>query len=66
MGLNHASWFISSADSLVISSSTVEPWKHDLNYKPTYMYMYIFFPKKRLLDFSSGPMAKTLPSNAES
>ena len=30
------------------------------------MYMYIFSPKNASLDFSSGPMAKNMPSNAES
>ena len=39
--------------------------KRGLNYKPTYMYMYIKKKKNASLDFSSGPVVKNLPSNAE-
>ena len=50
MGLNQP-WFISSADRLVISSMLkLSLEKRGLNYKPTYMYMYI---KKKMLPWIS-------------
>ena len=65
MGLNQP-WFISLADSLVISSSAVEPWKTWFELQ-AHLHVYVYLKKKKnaSLDFSSGPVVKNLPSNAE-